>query len=268
MQTSFKVIALAAGALILAGCTAPTDPFVSVVKETVAKTSFEDTKQMASGCIGVYLYCAQPMYEPVFFAPETEPVEKVCSDFIAVAKELGVVAYAVSGYDAYGFPEEDTDVLDLCKGGLGAALKNTDGSEFYQSPVLFDDGAKDGFGKVYSLTRGPSEFGVGYVLIISFSKDLNRVGYVSYGSEKPKLLTQSDLDSSNQVNSVASETMKFAIGLIGLAEQDATQKAEAAGYSWAIYDRDGKEQSFDEKNVSKRILFAIRDGKVFDVLVG
>ena len=197
MQRIFKAIALAAGALILAGCTAPTDPFVTVVKETVAKTSFEDTNQMASGCIGVYLYCAQPMYEPVFFAPETEPVEKVCSDFIGVAKELGVVAYAVSGYDAYGFPDEDTDVLDLCKGGLGSALKNTDGSVFYQSPVLFDDGAKDGFGKVYSMSRGPSEFGDGYVLIISFSKDSSRIGYITYGSQKPELLTQEKLDSLN-----------------------------------------------------------------------
>lgn len=197
MQRIFKAIALAAGALILAGCTAPTDPFVSVVKDTVAKTSFEETNQMAGGCIGVYLYCAQPMYEPVFFAPETEPVEKVCSDFIAVAKELGVVAYTVSGYDAFGFPEAGNDVLNLCTGGLGKPLINTDGSEFYQGTVLFDDGAKDGFGKVYSLNRGPSEFGDGYLLIISFSKDSSRIGYITYGTQKPELMTQEKLDSLN-----------------------------------------------------------------------
>ena len=196
MQAICKAISLAVGALLLiTGCTAPTDPFVSVVKEAVAKTSFEDTNQMASGCIGMYLYCSQPMYEPVFFASETQSVEKVCGDFIKVAKEIGVVAYAVQGSGAYKFPNTETDVLDLCTGGLGAPLKNTDGSELYQGTVLFDDGAKDGFGKVYNLSRGSSEFGDGYLLIISFSKDSNRIGYISYGTEKPKLMTQEDLDN-------------------------------------------------------------------------
>lgn len=264
-----KRFLLTAGLVItLSGCTVPTDPFVSEVQEAVTDTSFEDTNQMASGCIGVYLYCAQPMYEPVFFVPETEPVEEVCSNFIAIAKELGVVAYAVSGSDAFGFPASGTDVLDLCTGGLGKPLINTDGSEFYQSPVLFDDGVKDGFGKVYSLTRGSSEFGDGYVLIISFSKDLNRVGHVIYGSEKPKLLTQSDLDSSNQANEVLSEAMQFAITLIGLPESQAIEKAEDAGYSWAVSDRDGVEQQIEQPGKPARIVFVINDGKVFDVQVG
>ena len=193
-----RVIAAAALALVvLTGCTVPTDPFVGQVKEVVAETSFEDTQQMASGCIGVYLLCAQPMYEPVFFAAESVAVEEVCNDAIAVAKKLGVVAYAVSGYGAYAIEKSGTDVFDLCTGGLGIPLTNTDGSEFYQGIVLFDDGKQDGFGKVYSLSRGPTEFGEGYFLIISFSKDSNRVGYISYGSEKPKLITQEELDSLN-----------------------------------------------------------------------
>jgi hypothetical protein len=193
-----RFVAAAAVALVmLTGCTVPTDPFVGKVKAVVSGTSFEDTEQMASGCIGVYLLCTQPMYEPVFFASEKIAVQEVCADAIAIAKKLGVVAYAVSGYDAYEFPKSGTDVLELCTAGLGSPLINTDGSEFYQGIVLSDDGKVDGFGKVYSLSRGPSEFGEGYLLIISFSKDSNRVGYISYGTEKPELLTQEKLDSLN-----------------------------------------------------------------------
>lgn len=264
-----KQILLAAGLVIaMSGCTAPTDPYVEVVKSTVGETSFEDTNQMASGCLGVYLFCVQPMYEPIFFAPETESAEIVCSDFIAVAKKLGVVAYALPDYDAYEFPESVTEVLDLCTAGLGSPLKNEDGSDLYQGLMLLDDGVKDGFGKFYSLNRGPSEFGMGYTLIISFSKDLSRVGYIIYSSDKPKLLTQADLDLANQANIAAGEAMQFAITLIGLSEAEAIEKADAAGYSWAVSDRDGVEQQIEQPGKPTRIVFVINDGKVFDVQVG
>jgi hypothetical protein len=254
--------------LALSGCTAPTDPYVATVTQTVEQTVFKSTGSMASGCVGVNLFCVQPMYEPVFFAPATTNVDLVCQDLLAIASKLGVVAYGASGYSAYEFPDSNIEVLEICKNGLGAPLKNFDGTDFYQGLVLYDDGSKDSFGKVYSLSGGPSEFGDGFVLIISFSKDLGRVGPVQYGSGKPQLLTQADLDAQNAVNNIAAETMKIANPLLGKDEQYAKTKIEEAGLTWVIVDRDGKELPTDKMYNPKRVRLTIREGKIYDAIAG
>lgn len=252
----------------LTACTAPQDPYVDTVIETVEQTVFEATGTMASGCVGVNLFCMQPMYEPAFFAPATTDVNLVCNDLLAIASNLGVVAYGLSGYSANKIDNSNTDVLDLCITGLGTPLKNVDGTDLYQGLVLYDDGTKDSFGKAYSISRGPSEFGDGYVLIISFSKDLNRVGWINYGTQKPKLLTQADLDAQNEVNSTVAETMKVANPLLGKDEQYAKNTIEAAGLTWVVIDRDGKQFTTDTMFDPKRVRLTIRDGKIYDAIAG
>ena len=263
-----KLSIFAALSLILSGCTVPTDPYVATVTATVEQTVFKSTGRMASGCVGVNLFCLEPMYEPVFFAPSTTDVNIVCNDLLEIASELGVVAYGLSGYGAYEFPKPNTEVLDICKTGLGTALRNVDGTDLYQGLVLYDDGAKDSFGKVYSISRGPSEFGDGFVLIISFSKDLGRVGPVQYGSGKPQLLTQADLDAQNEMNDIVAETMKIANPLLGKDEQYAKNAIEEAGLTWVIVDRDGKELPTDKMYNPQRVRLTIRDGKIYDAIAG
>ncbi|CAB4628619.1 unannotated protein [freshwater metagenome] len=188
----FSALALLFG---LTGCTVPTDPYVATVKSVVAKTVFTPTGDMASGCIGMYLLCSQPLYEPSFQASSSTETAAVCRDFVALGKELGSVAYSTYGYSAYKLPQNTAEVTDLCGQALGVKLTGSDGSNFYQGVVLYDDGKADGWGKIYALSRGNSVNPDDFQLVISFSRDLNRVGWIDYGTEKPKALTQKDLDS-------------------------------------------------------------------------
>lgn len=262
LMASFSVL------LLLAGCTAPKDPFVAVVEDAVIETNFQPTGQMASGCIGVYLYCAQPMYEPIFYAPESVEPTEACQDLISITNRLGIKAYATTGSMAWAIPA-DKDVLQkFCSEALGRTLTNTDGSAFYNGLALYDDGSSDGFGKVYSINRGPSEFGTGYLLVISFSRDFNRIGPIPYGSEKPSLMTQGELDQANEAASVAAETMTVANPLLGKPEAEAIETIEAKGYRWVIIDRDGVEQAFDQNYDPRRILLTIRDGQIYDAVAG
>ena len=189
----FSAFALLFG---LTGCTVPTDPYVATVTSAVAKTVFIPTGDMASGCIGVYLLCSQPLYEPSFKVPSSTETAAVCRDFVALGKKLGSVAYSTYGYSAYKLQQNTAEVTDPCAEALGVKLTGSDGSPFYQGVVLYDDGKTDGWGKVYVLSRGNSVNPVDFQLVISFSRDLNRVGWIDYGTEKPKVLTQNDLDSN------------------------------------------------------------------------
>lgn len=268
MRGLAKLAIVAALSITFSGCTAPTDPYVATVTQTVEKTVFKPTGQMASGCVGVNLFCLEPMYEPIFFAASTTDVNLVCNDLLGIAAELGVVAYGLTGYGAYEFPNPNTEVLETCKTGLGTPLKNFDGTDLFQGLALYDDGAKDSFGKSYSISRGPSEFGDGFVLIISFSKDLGRIGPVQYGTDKPQLLTQADLDAQNEMNNIVAETMKIANPLLGKDEQFAKNAIEEAGLTWVIVDRDGKEFPTDKMYNPQRVRLSIRDGKIYDAVAG
>lgn len=269
LQSKLAAICVSAAAIFsLTACTAPQDPFVETVNATVEQTVFNATGQMASGCVGVNLFCLQPMYEPLYFAPAKTDVNLVCKDFLAIASKLGVTAYSVPDFNPYKFTLPNKEVEELCVAALGTALKGADGTDFYQGLSLYDDGAKDSFGKVYSLERRESEFGDGFMLTISFSKDLTRTGVFGYGSEKPKLITQADLDSRNEANKIAIETMKVANPLLGQDEQIAKSKIEEAGLTWVVIDRDNQMQSYDQAYNPSRIMLTIREGKVYDAIAG
>ena len=264
----YKLLMIGAAMLTLAGCTVATDPYVQVVKDAVSETVFTPTGEMYSGCIGMYLVCSQPIYGPSFSAPLTTDVRVVCSDFVRLATKLGAVAYETIGASAFGLPEDKSEVIDLCITGLGNPLQNADGLPLYQGLNLFDDGKKDSFGKVYSLSRGASKFGESFNLEISLSKDLNRVGYITYANEKPKLLTQADLDRAILQNQTAAETMKIANPLLGKSEEAAIAVIEEAGYTWVVVDRDQKQFAYDQTYDPSRIRLTIRAGTIYDAIAG
>jgi hypothetical protein len=197
MKRIFRLFSAFALVLGLSACTVPTDSYVGVVRDAVAKTVFSAAGELSAGCIGVYLVCLQPLYESSFQVPETTETADVCRDFVSLGKELGAVAYATYGYSAYKLPKDLSEVADLCIQAVDARLTQSDGSVFYQGVVLFDDGKADSWGKVYSLGRGNSVSPDQIQLVISFSRDLNRVGWIDYGTERPKVLTQEGLDAEN-----------------------------------------------------------------------
>ena len=162
------------------GCTGPQDPFVDQIKSAVAETSFAPTGQMPNGCIGVFLICTEPLYEPSFSAPASTEPAKICQDLFSLGVRLGAVAYSTYGNGAYKLPAEPQEINTFCIAALANKLRAADGSTFYQGIVLYDDGKKDGWGKVYALNRGGSDND--FQLVISVSKDLNRVGWITYAS--------------------------------------------------------------------------------------
>lgn len=263
-----SIVTVLVSLLALSGCTAPTDPFVEVVKATAVDAGFTDSGQMASGCVGMYLVCAQPMYEPIFFMPESVGAETACAALFETANKLGAVAYSVLGSPAAKLQGAESEAAKLCTDGLGAPLINSDGSWFYQGINLYDDGAMDSFGKVYAFNRSDSEFGKTFSLIVSFSRDLGRTGPVPFGSEKPKLMTQSDLDVSNGLDKTSAETMKFANTLLGQSENYAITRIEETDYSWVVIARDQEEFTYSQQYDPKRILITIKEGIVYDAIAG
>lgn len=263
-----KLAVLSLAALALTGCTAPADPFVEVVRTAATDAGFTDSGRMASGCVGFTLFCLQPMYEPIFYIPESAGSEKACAALFEVSNKLGALAYSVTGDSVARIKPGSNAPKELCVEGLGKPLINSDGSEFYQGIVLYDDGAKDSFGKVYNFIRGDSEFGKVFQLIVSFSKDQGRIGPITYGSEMPKLLTQAELDAANETNDVAAETMKVANTLLGKPEKEAIAIIESNGFTWVVVDRDGEEFITDASYVPTRIRLTIREGVIYDAIAG
>lgn len=263
-----KLAVLSLAALALTGCTAPADPFVEVVRTAATDAGFTDSGRMASGCVGFTLFCLQPMYEPIFYIPESAGSEKACAALFEVSNKLGALAYSVTGDSVARIKPGSNAPKELCVEGLGKPLINSDGSEFYQGIVLYDDGAKDSFGKVYNFIRGDSEYGQVFQLIISFSKDQGRIGAIVYGSEIPKLMTQAELDAANNSNAIAAQTMKVANTLLGKTENDAIQIIEGNGFTWVVVDRDGEEFITDASYQPTRIRLTIRKGVVYDAIAG
>lgn len=263
-----KYVAIAAATLLLVGCTVPTDSYVSELEQTVVEsTSLEPTGELTSGCVGFYLICTQPSYGMFFFAPANSDVGVFCTESVAVIRKLGAVAYSAMGGDAYRLPADSAEIIEMCSDGLAKPLEDTYGP-LYQGISFYDDGAKDQIGKYYGLAFRDDLEPKGFYLEVSFSRDLGRVGYVIYGNEKPKLMTQEDLDSANQANEIVAETMKVANPLLGHPEAEAIKKIEDAGYTWVIIDRDGKELTHDETYTPTRIRLTIREGMIYDAVAG
>jgi hypothetical protein len=258
--------------LLLAGCAPRQDVFLESVSKSVAQTVFDEEISNSSGCIQLSgIFCQQPLYDLSFAAPADTDVKLACNDFVKLATNLGAVAYSTNYGDgkAFKLSIEKTEVLDFCASALGTALKDGDGSSVYQGLLLHDDGENDGVGKLFTLSRGVQRIGdERYSLTIAFSRDINRIGPINYGTEKPKLMTQAELDANNAQNSVAIETMKTANTLQGLTETKAIALIEAAGYTWVVVDRDGKELPTDASYIPTRVRLIIREGVVYDAVAG
>jgi hypothetical protein len=264
-----KSVAISATALLLAGCTVPTDPFVEIVNQAVAEQpSFEATGEMASGCVGFTIICAQPMYEPLYMASGDADVKTVCAETVVLARKLGADAYSGNNEDPYKIGTVNSkELVEFCVEGLAKPLSY--GEELiYQGISFYDDGSDDGFGKFISLSRRPETEKADYLLQISFSKDLNRVGPFRFGNSKPKHRTQADLDAAFDQIQIATETMKVANPLLGQPEAEAIKKIEDAGYTWVIIDRDGKELTHDETYTPTRIRLTVREGMIYDAVAG
>ena len=211
------------------------------------------------------------MYDLTFAAPAKTDEKLACGEFVDLGRALGAVAYSTNNGtgNATKLSNDNAAAVEMCVTGLSEPLKNFDGSLIYQGLSLYDDGAKDGIGKFYSLGRGQSSpDDKKFLLTISFSKDLNRVGWIDYGDGNPRLMTQEELDAGNEINKIAAETMKTANTLLGMTEKEAIEKIEAAGYSWVIYDREGKEVFVDDGYNPQRIRLTIRDGVIYDAIAG
>lgn len=258
--------------LSLSSCTPGPDPFLESVTTKVAETVFKEEIDNSSGCIQLSgVFCQQPMYTLVFAAPADTDAELACKEFVNLATKLGAVAYSTNDGvgNAAKLLDNKTEVIQLCAAGLAEPLTNFDESSLYQGLQMHDDGQNDKIGKFYSLSRGVEYLDdTRFNLTISFSKDLNRVGFISYGPQKPKLLTQDDLDAANEQNNVAAETMKTANNLLGTKESEAIAIIESAGYTWIVVDRDGEEFITDASYRPTRIRLTIREGIVYDAIAG
>lgn len=267
-----KFSGLAGLSLTLSACSTYPDPFLNEVTSAVAETVFSEQVASSYGCIQLSgIFCREPMHDVVFAAPAETDEEFACTEFVALATKLGAIAYSTNDGvgDAAVLPTNKGEVIDLCAAGLDSPLKNWDGSVFYQSLALQDDGSQDGIGKYYSLGRGVEFVGDNrFNLTITFSRDLNRIGPINYGTKKPSLMTQAQLDELDGINNIAAETMKTANTLQGMDEADAISTIEAAGYSWVVVDRDSEEFQTDKSYDPRRIRLIIREGIIYDAVAG
>lgn len=267
-----KFLGVAGLTLSLSACSTSPDPFLKEVTAAVSGSVFSEPVASSYGCIQLSgIFCREPMHDLVFEAPADTDTEFACSEFVALATKLGAIAYSTNDGvgDAAELPSDKSEVIDLCAQGLDSPLKNWDGSVFYQVIALQDDGAQDAIGKYYSLRRvvelvGEKKFN----LTITFSRDLNRIGPINYGTKKPALMTQAELDALDGINNIAAETMKTANTLQGMKEADAIAIIEAAGYSWVVVDRDGEEFQTDKSYDPRRIRLIIREGTIYDAVAG
>lgn len=267
-----KFSGIAGLSLALSACSTSPDPFLNEVTAAVSGTVFSEPVASSYGCIQLSgIFCREPMHDLVFAAPAETNTKFACTEFVALATKLGAIAYSTNDGvgDAAELPSDNSEVIDLCTQGLDSPLENWDGSVFYQGLALQDDGAHDAIGKYYSLGRGVESVGdKRFNLTITFSRDLNRIGPINYGTKKPALMTQAELDSLDDINNIAAETMKTANTLLGMKEADAIAAIEAAGYSWVVVDRDGEEFQTDKSYDPRRIRLIISEGIIYDAVAG
>lgn len=133
-------------------------------------------------CQPVELFCAHRLYEPVFTAPETADPVEICNDVIDLQARIGLVAYGAAGANA-GKVSNLQAVKDFCVEGFTKPYVNDDGSKIYEGTNLFDDGSNDKVGKVTVINWEP---GRGFTVVFSISRNLDRVGWISYGEGTPR----------------------------------------------------------------------------------
>ncbi|MFM2023924.1 MAG: hypothetical protein RIR89_1316 [Actinomycetota bacterium] len=173
---SVVVIALVTTGLV--GCTPTTDPVVEKILAADLGQLTAVSDEVKGYCYPTELFCSNPIFEPAFSAPAEADPAGICNAVIDLQIEIGLVAYSTEGELANKVTNPD-EVRDQCTTGLSQALEAEDGSTYYQGTVLFDDGATDGVGKVTVISRTED----GYFVVFSVSRNLDRVGWISYENQ-------------------------------------------------------------------------------------
>ena len=168
----------AIGVMTLTGCTPASIPTV----ETITSANLGPlklVKEVKGYCYPTELFCGNPLFEPTFTAPADADPGEVCDKVIALQRRIGLIAYSAAGADA-GKVNDVQQVKDFCAQGFELGGDDGAGNPFYEGTILYDDGSKDGVGKVTVISR---EADRGYTVVFSVSKNLSRVGWIPYGSE-------------------------------------------------------------------------------------
>lgn len=159
----------------LSGCTPASIPAVEAIT-SADLGPLKLVKEVKGYCFPTELFCGDPLFEPIFKAPaDADPVE-VCDKVIDLQQKIGLIAFAANGANAAKVRNAQ-EVKDFCAAGFVLGGDDGTGSPFYEGTTLFDDGTRDGVGKVTVINREVA----GYTVVFSVSKNLERVGWVSYG---------------------------------------------------------------------------------------
>lgn len=163
----------------LTSCTPQSDP----VLEKVLRGNLGELKlanEVKGHCQPMVLFCSQPLFEPAFTASDDKSAEQICDSVVSLQNQIGLVAFS-----RYGEPATKVSdlaaVKEFCVSSISIKEKAFDESKFYPGIALFDDGAKDGMGKVTTISR---EVNRGYFVVFSLSRDLDRIGSIDYGADK------------------------------------------------------------------------------------
>lgn len=175
-KRKLAVLALFISTLVLSGCTPSSDPVLQQILSADLGELKPVSQEVRGYCYPTELFCPNPLFEPAFHAQSSvEPLE-ICDSVIDLQLQIGLVAYSFEGELAQKVDEVQV-VRDLCTQGLAEPQEAEDGTAYYQGTVLFDDGTSDGVGKVTVISR--REDG-SYFVVFSISRNLDRVGWISY----------------------------------------------------------------------------------------
>lgn len=247
----------------LSGCLAPSEPLVDKIFSSQLSPLKIATEKVQPNCASSLLGCSNPLYDISFYSDSSVKPADVCRSVIELQREIGMVAYSVEGAAAGIAPAENQPLIDFCVAGFEPGIKLDDGSMLYQGFVLYDDGAKDGLGKVTVIQRRDDK---SFVVVFSLGRDPSRIGSINFG-EKPRHLTADEIENADEMQKIAAKTQQFANGLLGESEATAKTKIEDAGYSWRIAHRDGEDFALTEDYSPTRINLYIRSNHVFDATV-
>lgn len=172
----WKRISLFVVTLSLVGCTPVSDP----VLEQILGADFQNLqpvqKEVSGYCFPTEFFCSNPLFEPAFSAPATVEPAEICREVIDIQSQIGLVAFSTAG----GFAEKvsnQNSLQNICEESLIQAVENFDGSISYPGTVLFDDGLRDGVGKVTVISRNENG---SYFVVFSISRNLGRVGPIPF----------------------------------------------------------------------------------------
>lgn len=173
-------------AIFLTACTPSSIPVVDTITNANLGPLKLD-KEVKGYCNPMELFCGDPLFEPAFSSPNSADPVEVCNAVVDLQSKIGMVAFAAAGADAAKVTSLK-EVKDFCAQGFELGGDDGAGNPFYEGTVLYDDGEKDGVGKVTVISRSAEQ---GYFVVFSVSRNLGRVGWVPYGGS-PKHMNTSD----------------------------------------------------------------------------